>query len=529
MGNFLRDHNYKATKHVSTNLVLATMVLMTSVFAYGFENSVLSTVQAMNAYERIFGEYNAKTKKYEFTVDHLAYLNAFPLVAYAFGVIVFSQIGERFGRRAVFYSMNCICIIGVAICYAGRSYAWALTGRIIINLHVGAEAWLVPMWLAEIVPAAVRGSMVAIYAFSHVLAGFIAAVITDRTSKMPGDDSWKIPIAIMFAFPGLALSLAWLLPESPRWLLRQGKFELAVASLYYINGADKDYPAEQEALLIKDMMDNAPTKGSWGELFRGTNKRRTLGGLVAAGANQLTGQAFASTYGTVFLKQINVMDPFTGTLIKRAGLLGGCIFVITLVERIGRRRVSLTVGTMTAAVLMIMGGLGTVARPARSVQNGILAMSIIFPCVYMIAFGSTMTVVKAEIPHTSLRDKSNMLFWTVSNLCNILVTFTLPYLLKAPYAALGSKVGFVFGCISVVFLVLTFFLVPEMTGKSLEEVDEMFEKRVPAWRSRGFRATGLAAAVTDLENEHGTDSVVDGKMGSAERIDDSRSVHKGSP
>lgn len=48
MGNFLRDHNYKATKHVSTNLILATMVLMISVFAYGFENSVLSTVQAMN-------------------------------------------------------------------------------------------------------------------------------------------------------------------------------------------------------------------------------------------------------------------------------------------------------------------------------------------------------------------------------------------------------------------------------------------------------------------------------------------------
>ncbi|KAK7978745.1 aldehyde dehydrogenase [Apiospora saccharicola] len=518
MGNFLRDHNYKATKHVSTNLILATMVLMTSVFAYGFENS------------RIFGEYNAKTKKSGFTVDHLAYLNAFPLVAYAVGVIAFSQIGERFGRKAVFYSMNCICIIGVAICYVGRSYAWALTGRIIINLHVGAEAWLVPMWLAEIVPAAVRGSMVAIYAFSHVLAGFIAAVITERTSKIHGDDSWKIPIAIIFAFPALALSLAWLLPESPRWLLRQGRFEQAVESLYYINGADKDYPAEQEALLIKDMMDNAPTKGSWGELFKGINKRRTLGGLVAAGANQLTGQSFASTYGTVFLKQINVMDPFTGTLIKRAGLLGGCIFVVTFVEKIGRRRVALTVGTITAAVLMVMGGLGTIAKPTASVQYGILAMSLIFPCVYMIAFGSTMTVVKAEIPHTSLRDKSNMLFWTVSNLCNILVTFTLPYLLKAPYANLGSKVGFVFGCICVAFVVLTFFLVPEMTGKSLEEVDEMFEKQVPAWRSRGFRATGLAAAVADLENEHGTNSVVDGKLGSAERIDDSRSViNKGPP
>lgn len=230
--------------------------------------------------------------------------------------------------------------------------------------------------------------MVAIYAFSHVLAGFIAAVITNSTSKIHGDDSWKIPICIMFAFPALALSLAWLLPESPRWLLRQGKFDQAVESLYYINGADKDYPAEQEARLLLDMIENAPTKGSWGELFKGVNRRRTLGGLVAAMAAQLTGQSFASTYGTVFLKQINVMDPFTGTLIKRAGLLGGCIFVITMVEKIGRRRVALTVGTMTTAVLMVMGGLGTIPNATKSQQNGILAMSIIFPCVYMISFGS---------------------------------------------------------------------------------------------------------------------------------------------
>lgn len=67
-------------------------------------------------------------------------------------------MGERFGRRVVFYGMNCICISGVAICYAGTSYAAALLGRMIINLHIGAEAWLIPMWIAEMVPAAVRGS-----------------------------------------------------------------------------------------------------------------------------------------------------------------------------------------------------------------------------------------------------------------------------------------------------------------------------------------------------------------------------------
>ena len=112
-------------------------------------------------------------------------------------------------------------------------------------------------------------------------------------------------------------------------------------------------------------------------------------GILASAATQATGQSFASTYGTIFLKRISVIDPFTGTMIKRAGLLGGCIFVIVAVERIGRRRMAVVVGSLCAVCLMVMGGLGTVQPERKGTNNGILAMSIIFPCMYMIGFGST--------------------------------------------------------------------------------------------------------------------------------------------
>lgn len=96
-----------------------------------------------------------------------------------------------------------------------------------------------------------------------------------------------------------------------------------------------------------------------------------------------------------------------------------------------------------------------------------------------------MQVVKSELPHTSLRDKSVMVHWSVANACNFVVTFTLPYLIQPGYANLGARVGLVYGCISLVFLVLVFLYVPEMTNRSLEEIDEMIEARVPAWRTRG--------------------------------------------
>lgn len=164
------------------------------------------------------------------------------------------------------------------------------------------------------------------------------------------------------------------------------------------------------------------------------------------------------------------MDPFTATLIKRGAIVIACIFVILFVERIGRRRLCLVVGSMCAASLLIMGGLGTITPKQKPVSDGVLAMTILFPVFYMIGFGSTMQVVKSELPHTSLRDKSMMIHWSVANLCNFLTTFTLPYLLQAPYANLGPRVGFVYGSICAAVVVLVFLFVPEMTNRQVDAV-----------------------------------------------------------
>ncbi|KAF4979773.1 hypothetical protein FZEAL_4077 [Fusarium zealandicum] len=188
--------------------------------------------------------------------------------------------------------------------------------------------------------------------------------------------------------------------------------------------------------------------------------------------------------GTVFLGELNDMDPFTAALIKRAVILVGCIFVILFVERIGRRRLCLIVGSMCAASLMIMGGLGTITPKQTDVSKGILAMTILFPMFYTIGFGSTMQIVKLELPHTSLRDKSVMTHWSAANVCNFLTTFNLPYLLLTPGANLAPKVGFIYGGISVIIIVLMFFFMPGMTNRSLEEIDEMMEAKVRAWRTR---------------------------------------------
>lgn len=91
----------------------------------------------------------------------------------------------------------------------------------------------------------------------------------------------------------------------------------------------------------------------------------------------------------MFLKQLNIMDPFSATMIKRGLIVGACVFVVVFVERIGRRRMCLVVGSMMIASLMIMGGMGTMKHRDDVQDKVLLAMTIMFPVFYMIGFGST--------------------------------------------------------------------------------------------------------------------------------------------
>lgn len=80
-----------------------------------------------------------------------------------------------------------------------------------------------------------------------------------------------IPFGLLFIWPTLTLILSPLVPESPRWLVRQGKYEEAVKSLAYLNGADSGYSAEDEARFLLETVEQNEHKGKWSDLFKGTN------------------------------------------------------------------------------------------------------------------------------------------------------------------------------------------------------------------------------------------------------------------
>lgn len=86
--------------------------------------------------------------------------------------------------------------------------------------------------------------------------------------------------------------------------------------------------------------------------------------------------------------------------------------------------------------------------------------------------------------------------WTIRVVCDFAVSYSLPYLLNAPYANLQSKVGFIYGGLSAVGVILGYFFLPELKGHSLEELEEMWRRRIP---TRNFASESFAVRTAECD------------------------------
>lgn len=264
------------------------------------------------------------------------------------------------------------------------------------------------MFQAEIAPPAIRGTIVVTYFFNHIFGSFVMSCITFKTSQWDTNASWQIPTAVLFIIPSLVLLLAWRLPESPLWLARKGRDEDALKQLKYLYGAKPGYSAADDLGKIKASIgaQEASQRGSWADLFRGTNKvsmvwlflesrgtiankskRRLMIVGVVQSLNQLTGQAFATQYGVIFIKTLGTINPYTFNLISGAISLTAPFLIFILVDRVGRRNLYLSFGVLTGCALLTMGGLG-LGEVNFKQKAGIVAMTVIYPFFYCFCFGA---------------------------------------------------------------------------------------------------------------------------------------------
>ncbi|KAF4472085.1 sugar transporter [Fusarium albosuccineum] len=363
-----------------------------------------------------------------------------------------------------------------------------MAARVLNYVYVGMELAVVPAYQSEIVPAPVRGLIVGTYQFSLILGGLVINCVCLGTSKIPDNRSWRIPIGLFYLIPTIIAVGIWFLPESPRWLLQQGRANEARANLVkFRSGAFTDEDIDHEFRETQLQLETETEKGHFWEIFQRKNLKRTL---LVVGINffqQATGQQFASQFGAIYAKQLGTVNPFVFSLII-AAINATAIFISLLTNDKVGRRVPLLLSSITMCVgLMAMGGLGTPDTITNSLKIAIVSMLCLMNFGFSIGLAPLCYVVATEIPALTLRDATLRLGFCVNVLFNFVSNFILPYCLDA----ISSKTGFVFGSVSFL-AVLFIFCIPECKGKTLEQIDRMFQEGVPLRQFGSYQAGDLA-------------------------------------
>ncbi|KAJ3958450.1 hypothetical protein N0V92_004967 [Colletotrichum tropicale] len=505
------------TQHFNARLAASVLLIALSQFNYGFDNQAFTSTQAMDAFERQFGEYDPAKKTYAIPTYFLSLLNSLNYIGFAVGLVVGSLTSARFGRRTTMFVMSVYALVSATVVVTSTRKEQILMGRILNYVYVGFELSVVPVYQSEIVPAPVRGMVVGTYQLAIGLGGLVINSICRGTSQFQDSRAYRIPFGLFYVIPTIVICLIWFIPESPRWLLLRDRTEEAKTAHHALRaGTMPDDAIALEFAKIQQSLADEPEQGRTRELFQGVNRKRTAIAVGMSFFQQATGQAFASQYGAVWVKSLGTLNPFDVTLGSSALTSGMIILCLFLTDRVGRRKILLLGSFIQAAALFTMAGLGVHTPIPTSYKSGMVGMLLLFGSGFGLGWGPLTYVVVTEIPALRLRDRSQRASSLVNIFMNFLVNFTLPYLLNKPYAGLQSKVGFIFGSIAVCSALFVFLCVPECKGRSLEEIDRMFHEGVPVRRFAEHPKFEVeVAAAKGVEEEDGVEQqTVTAKSGS---------------
>lgn len=215
------------------------------------------------------------------------------------------------------------------------------------------------------------------------------------------------------------------------------------------------------------------------------DRRRTILAVCAVTLQAASGSMFIIAYKAYFLTMANVEDPFAmSNVLSVMGILA-ILFNSLIVVKFGRRRVILMAGLAICGIFQIIIAV-VYDKLGRTKTTGNVLVAL--TCLYMMSYNGMISsyawLAGGEIPSQRLRSYTFGLAAAVGFFGAWLTTFTAPYFINPASLNWGPKYGYIWFPSCFIGVAWVWFFLPETKGRTLEEIDEMFENRLPA---RGFR------------------------------------------
>jgi len=392
------------------------------------------------------------------------------------GTGVSGWLGEKFGRKNIIIVSAFIFALGGLYSAFAPDATSLICGRVFLGIAVGVAACIAPLYISEASPDKMRGSMVFLFQLA-ITIGILAANVVDLTFvNMAEGWRWMVGLSVV---PAIILWAGMIgMPESPRWLVSKNRVEEARKILVRLRGTES---VDQEvADILASSKDQQHEKMRWTELFTPRLRMPLIIGLGLAVFQQITGINTVIYYAPTILQSAG-FNSEAHSILSSVGVtlvnVLATIVSVFLVDRCGRRPL-LLVGLI--GMTISMGLMGFVFQSAGHLPHLPEAMKIaavgslmLYVASFAISLGPLFFLIVSEIYPLSIRSTAastmNVVLWTG----NILVSNT--------FLSLSQAVGFstsfwLFGLLSAVGWLFSYFLVPETKGRSLEEIESSWLK-----------------------------------------------------
>lgn len=439
---------------LSLDIVFVSIIAALSGFLFGYHTGVIS------------GALLFITEQFHLTTLEQGLVVSIILIGGVIGALAGGFLSDYLGRKRTLFLTVLLFFIASFFLWDAQSFSLIITGRLIAGLAIGIGSVTAPLYIAEISPKKHRGALVSLNQLMITLGILVSFWVSYLYA---GSEDWRDMFTIALIPTILQFAGLFFIPESPAWLISQGKTAAAEKSLHRLemNTTDVHYvPAEKK--------EDHPTSKNFRALFAPSVRLAFLVGIGVSVFQQITGintviyyaphifqlagfaSAASAIYATTWVGILNVLMTLVG---------------LWLVDKAGRR--PLLIISLTGMALSL-AALGT-AFLAFAAEAGIVAIIslMVYIASFAVGLGMVPWLIISEIYPLGIRGRAMGVAVFANWAANYVVAFTFLPLIQA--IGIGGTYLF-FTVICILGIWFAWKKVPETRNKTFEEIQQFWNK-----------------------------------------------------